>query len=249
MGGFANNAPIVTDGLVFYVDAGNGLSYPSSGGTWNDLVGGNNGSFNNMDDVNNPSNNYDSANGGSIVFDGVDDYAATLLDESSFNFNTHSFSIWIKISSSTSTEPFGFLNTGSTTAWRFSINKISFDDTNDPGNVAFWSRDPSGNRFAFDFNPGVNDGDWHNIVFVFNSISSNSATVYYDGSSVSITKTRLENPSLGSTSYPFWIGGSNNRGSLLRPLDGNIAQIKIYNRALSSTEILQNYNALKNRFI
>jgi hypothetical protein len=34
MGGFANNAPIVTDGLVFYVDAGNSNSYPGSGTTW-----------------------------------------------------------------------------------------------------------------------------------------------------------------------------------------------------------------------
>ena len=42
MGGFANNAPIVTDGLVFYVDAGNGNSYPGSGTTWSDLSGNNN---------------------------------------------------------------------------------------------------------------------------------------------------------------------------------------------------------------
>ena len=39
MGGFANNAPIVTDGLVFYVDAGNSSSYPGSGTTWSDLIG------------------------------------------------------------------------------------------------------------------------------------------------------------------------------------------------------------------
>jgi len=32
-------------------------------------------------------------------------------------------------------------------------------------------------------------------------------------------------------------------------LNGNIAQIKIYSRALSSTEVTQNYNALKNRFV
>ena len=64
---------IVTDGLVFYVDAGNDNSYPGTGGTWSDLVGGNDGSFNNMDDVNNPSNNYDSATGGSLVFDNTDD--------------------------------------------------------------------------------------------------------------------------------------------------------------------------------
>ena len=34
---------IVTDGLVFYVDAGNDKSYPGSGTTWSDLIGGNDG--------------------------------------------------------------------------------------------------------------------------------------------------------------------------------------------------------------
>ena len=67
MGGFANNAPIVTDGLVFYVDAGNSNSYPGSGTTWSDLIGSNDGAL-----TNGPT--FDSANGGSIVFDGTNDY-------------------------------------------------------------------------------------------------------------------------------------------------------------------------------
>ena len=67
MGGFANNAPIVTDGLVFYVDAGNSNSYPGSGTTWTDLAGSNDGTL-----TNGPT--FDSGNGGSIVFDGTDDY-------------------------------------------------------------------------------------------------------------------------------------------------------------------------------
>src|SRR6056300_246225 len=79
MGGFANNAPIVTDGLVFYVDAGNSNSYPGSGGTWTDLVGGNDGTL-----TNGPT--YNSGNGGSIVFDGVDD--SVLADYIPVNTNT-----------------------------------------------------------------------------------------------------------------------------------------------------------------
>ena len=67
MGGFANNAPIVTDGLVFYVDAGHSKSYPGSGTTWSDLVGGNDGTL-----TNGPT--YDSGNGGSIVFDGTNEH-------------------------------------------------------------------------------------------------------------------------------------------------------------------------------
>ena len=85
---------IVTDGLVFYVDAANGNSYPGSGGTWSDLIGSNDGSFNNMDDINNPSNNYDSGNGGSIVFDGVDDYIeGGLLDNGGGTGSAQSYGV------------------------------------------------------------------------------------------------------------------------------------------------------------
>jgi hypothetical protein len=86
MGGFANNAPIVTDGLVFYVDAGNGNSYPGSGTTWSDLVGGNDGAL-----TNGPT--YDSGNGGSIVFDGVDDVVLVTGDITNL-INDYSVDIW-----------------------------------------------------------------------------------------------------------------------------------------------------------
>lgn len=59
---------IVQSGLVLNLDAGVSDSYPGSGTTWSDLSGNaNNGTL-----TNGPT--YNSANGGSIVFDGVDDY-------------------------------------------------------------------------------------------------------------------------------------------------------------------------------
>jgi len=67
MGTFGGAQPIVTDGLVFAVDAANYESYPGSGTTWSDLVGSNNGTL-----INGPT--FDSGNGGSIVFDGTNDY-------------------------------------------------------------------------------------------------------------------------------------------------------------------------------
>ena len=60
-----SNIGVVTDGLVFYVDAGNADSYPGSGTTWSDLVGNSNGSMVNMD-----ATNYSSTNGGLFSFDG-----------------------------------------------------------------------------------------------------------------------------------------------------------------------------------
>ena len=59
---------IITDGLVLYVDAGNTDSYPGSGTTWTDIsTNSNNGTL-----TNGPT--FDSGDGGSIVFDGTDDY-------------------------------------------------------------------------------------------------------------------------------------------------------------------------------
>jgi hypothetical protein len=60
----------VTDGLVLHLDAGNPASYPGSGTTWTDLSGNNN----NGTLINGPT--YSSDNGGSIVFDGVNDYVS-----------------------------------------------------------------------------------------------------------------------------------------------------------------------------
>jgi hypothetical protein len=69
-------------GLVLCLDAGNTKSYPGSGTTWTDLSGnGNTGTL-----VNGPT--YSSANGGSIVFDGSNDYIQTNFNYSLTSSNT-----------------------------------------------------------------------------------------------------------------------------------------------------------------
>ena len=65
----SNYSKIVKDGLVLWVDAMNDNSYPETGITWTDLSGNNN----NATLINGPT--FDTANGGSIVFDGTDDRA------------------------------------------------------------------------------------------------------------------------------------------------------------------------------
>jgi hypothetical protein len=57
---------IVTDGLIFRVDAGDSASYPGTGTTWTDVINGNNGTILN-------GTAYNSAEGGYFDFDGVDD--------------------------------------------------------------------------------------------------------------------------------------------------------------------------------
>jgi len=57
---------LISEGLVLNLDAGNTASYIGSGNSWNDLSGSNNGTL-----TNGPI--FNGGNGGSIVFDGIDD--------------------------------------------------------------------------------------------------------------------------------------------------------------------------------
>ena len=66
--GTSYNPPIVTDGLVFCVDAANQRSYPKSGTTWSDLAGSENGTLTNMDAA-----NFSADNGGVLTFDGANE--------------------------------------------------------------------------------------------------------------------------------------------------------------------------------
>ena len=71
--GVLYNSRIVTDGLVFCVDAGDKMSYPGAGTTWTDLTANKyNGAL-----TNGPT--FNSANGGSLIFDGTDDLCRTTL--------------------------------------------------------------------------------------------------------------------------------------------------------------------------
>ena len=64
--GLSHSPRIVTDGLVFCLDAANIRSYPGTGTTWTDLKGGNEGTL-----TNGPT--FSSDNAGSISTDGSND--------------------------------------------------------------------------------------------------------------------------------------------------------------------------------
>jgi hypothetical protein len=88
---FNYSPKIIQDGLVLYLDAANTKSYPTTGTTWTDLSrSGNNGTL-----INGPT--FNSGNGGSIVFDGVNDYV-NLGNSTSIQtgINNFSWSVWVK---------------------------------------------------------------------------------------------------------------------------------------------------------
>jgi hypothetical protein len=213
-----SNIGVVTDGLVFYVDAGNDNSYPGSGTTWSDLVGGNDGTL-----TNGPT--YDSTNGGSIVFDGTNDKIIAPNLGVITNNNTDQFTIgvWLKTTSTTNYNRIVKLQ-----------SNVSMFLSYDGGFSVQSNGDNAGTSPPNTF---IRDGNWHYAVVTYNE--GVEYTGYKDGSlSFTVATSDLEDNNGGNTA----IGDDS-------PFNGSLATVTVYNRVLPASEVLQNYNALKNRFI
>ena len=235
-----SSGPIITSGLVLLLDAGNTSSYSGSGTTWTDLSGNNNhGTL-----INGPT--YSSINGGSIVFDGTDDVASfgNILN---MGLSSWTLSCWVKFNSGSvpSSGPAGIIGK---TSYRGYVGRYSFyiEDNN---------------LHAF-FQPDVNysvttpiapylDNKFHNLVMTIDRTSM--MYFYIDGVSVGtpLSVSGVSSIDLNSSTDNFYIGsyGSNNGQSPQYFFNGNVGQASIYNRALTSAEVLQNYNAFRPRFL
>jgi hypothetical protein len=215
---------IVTDGLVLNLDAGFTPSYPKNGTTWYDIsLSGNNGTL-----TNGPTFNSD--NGGSIVFDGADDYVSISENINPSNI-TLEFFYKALISSS-----YEYLISnardccGTYNGYELRINRRSPE-------FQIWN--------------SVNSRVIGTSTLI-NQIYHISAT--YDGSQLKIYQngvlTGTSNSTLGIGSPPSYnlaVGGMGYRPAQYN-LTGNIYVGRVYNRALSADEVLQNYNAQKGRF-
>jgi hypothetical protein len=224
---YHNGPRIVTNGLVLYLDAGNNKSYPGSGTVWTDLSGNNN----NGTLINAPT--FSSTNKGSIVFDGSNDHV-NAVTATSLGINSVStgftISIWFKTSGGVEYYLFDNFN-GS--------NDISLRV--DAGVLEVYMA-ATGVINAVRFGSGYNNNVWHNFTITWNG--SNLLTAYANGISIGTNGTTLS----GSfeTNAAFRIG--NRPASPGTFFAGNIAQVSVYNRPLSPSDIRQNYNATKGRF-
>ena len=226
-------SPIVTNGLVFAVDAKNPISYPGSGTNWKDLSGNNNtGTL-----TNGPT--FNSGDGGSIVFDGVDDYSDH-GDASSINIpNDLSVNLWVKINliDSSTRGIISKRQSGGLTNYGINFNGSI--------NVLQWYFNfGSGFRVLnVPLNTNFTTGIWYNLCTVFQKSSTNTLAYIYKNGTLLNSGTLSGN--VTTASVPLSIGRSFSSGEYF---NGNIAIVQIYNRALSAQEITQNYNALKTRF-
>jgi hypothetical protein len=217
---FGNGPSVVTNGLVLALDAADRNSYPGSGTVWNDLSGNNNsGSL-----VSGPT--FSSANGGSIVFNGSNQFI-NCGNNSSVQITVGTISAWIRTTSPGSS----FRSIiAKQSAWGLFVADnilVTYD----------WGA-------AATRTTGINiaDGTWKYTALTFTQTvgtPSNNAIVYLNGTSVLTTTVQHSNHGVN-----LQIAEAN----ASQFLNGNIANAQVYNRVLSAAEIQQNYNAQKSRF-
>ena len=226
--GLGHSPSIVLNGLVLALDAANTKSYPGSGTTWTDLTGlGNTGTL-----TNGPT--YSTANGGSLIFDGADDY----VNCSSINFTSGTSittEVWVKPNSSQNTyADILDYNHGGSGGGGFVIQQN--ENALNQYYFAYWN----GSGFDVTSTITLNSNSFNHLVFVKSGTSTigylNSVnTIQYTGNSSLNASGRI----LHLGRFVFGTG---------REFNGSISNTKIYNRALTAAEVSQNFNALRGRY-
>ena len=226
---------IVTSGLVLALDAADRNSYPGSGTNWSDLSG--NGYSGTL--INDPT--FSSDNGGSIVFDGVNDYVSCSNISSSI-YQDITISSWVNFNV--------FDGIG------FSVIRIPVEKPTADLTYLYIYRNPGWSNGLFSFlctyvktdttiatrqhyspNDYFKSNTWYNLVAMYDS--TGRSKFYANGTLLVNTA-----PDAQFSRWVNVIGGP----TFQLTLNGVSPGMQIYNRALSETEILQNYNGQKSRF-
>ena len=233
-----NYEGIVTNGLVFNSDAGYVGSYPAVGTTWYDISGGGiSGTL-----TNGPV--FNSANSGSIKFDGVDDYVTFGNQNLSIDLTSKSFCAWVNLSASLANPSV--------------VMDKQFDNTPPANNYGGWGFWIGSNRKLWWWSMPNQDildtgattigtNVWTHIAITYN-ISTKTASFYINGAlNSSISNSNIVDQSSGT--QPLAIGvarlGQVNQSGYL---NGAIGNVLVYNRVLTLAEIQQNYNSQRSRF-
>lgn len=240
---FQFSPKVVTDSLILYIDAANSKSYSGTGSVWSDL------SRRGISGTLVASPQFNSANGGSFVFNGtsqnVEFGSVPALQFS--NTQAFSVSVWLKWTEASSV--FGSLVTYASTGalgWYIGLDRSGVIGTN----LVYFDYVFSAPTFRgiYTANNSVTTGVWFNITATCDSTNTVSGMrIYLNGVRASTTIRGSSTPSTPSYSGLNFQLASRASDNTTR-FEGNVSQLMVYNRELSATEVLQNYNATKSRF-
>jgi hypothetical protein len=229
---------IVRDGLVLDLDAAKRDSYPGSGTVWRDIAGGViTGSL-----VNGPT--FDSNNGGSIVFDGVNDHVTCgVISTLPSGTQNRTLMGWVQDNSLSDfvgdlMSVFGYGSDASTgNLFMVSIGGTTYNNRK----IIIWT-----NTVNHVSSFSINRNEWTHITATVTQDSpSPRLTIYKNGVSDGGSIRAINTINTG----PFSLADSITSGPTYdKFLNGRISQVQVYNRALNASEVLQNFNATRARF-
>jgi len=215
-----SNAPstgLVTDGLTLQLDATNDSSYPGSGSTWFDL------SPNDADVTlyNNPS--FALGPPRRLDFNGVNQYGATSKTGiiPSTSYTKIAWFFWVGYGVNNNIVSGG---SGGHFIFGAGTNKIYSGHANWP------------NYLAYPSNATISLLTWYNVALTFNT--TDGMKLYINGA-LDSTYTANKNARGGNGSVEIAAFSASNN------LFGGLSRVYCYNRSLSASEILQNYDATK----
>ena len=226
--------PIILDGLVFCVDAGNRKSYPGSGTTWTDLAGTNDGTI---------SGATFSANfGGILNFDGTNDIV-TISPSSFTTLNQLSVSIWCRVESSGGGYP----------CLMSARNASTANDYSTGFNIDLGSASQTSFKFLAVEGAGTSGGSQDKMTddIAFNNWTHIMVTISTDTITMKINNNAQTDRSRSNSAMGLQyinIGARYYSGTNRGYFDGDIALIHLYNRALTENEQSQIFNAHRRRF-
>lgn len=227
------NPSVVTDGLVFCVDAGNSKSYPGSGTSWSSIdstgvtgtiygspvfTSGNDAHF-----------DFEQATADYVRFERND------LNGGSFAYTQITCELWYRPSSTGSTGTTGNNLITVENAFEISVGRVT------GGHGIQYASNPW--AWYGTNNPVLTDNEWNLISFVN---TTSGRWIYVNGSQV-FTRSDTGSINVGTTTYPYLtlMGRYSGTGS---QAEGDLACVRLYNRGLSVAEITQNFEAHRGRF-
>ena len=233
------NPKIVTDGLVFCVDAANKRSYPGAGTTWTDLTANkNNRTFTNMASFN-------SDNGGGIVLDGTDD-RIVIDDFEDLNKTDASFSCGIKLDALGSDREIlvkGSHSGSSPFVLWYDESVGGGQQAGNSSTISVLSADGGTQMFFSAPSSSVSAGEIF-VVDVTIDASAGKISLYKNGQLLA-SQTDSDYDGMPNTSDDYYLGTDS---GYFKDVLGRFYFFRAHNKCLSASEVLQNYLGTKGRF-
>ena len=217
---------LTTDGLVLYYDPSSASSYPGSGTTITDLSG--NGRSGTMSNITYTSP-YFTYNGSSSQIAIADN---ELLEPGSGDWTME---VWVNQSVAGNDVVLGKFPAGGATV-SYSIRTTG---------TSYYAQLASSSGYQNSTTHAGTIGTWYQIVYVFTNVAANTLQTFVNGSSIGSVAHSLA--SILDTTTGLYIGAYNN-GEYPQWFDGKIGITRLYNRSLTSSEVLNNYNADKSKY-